>query len=94
MPIDPLRAPVHLLEVGHVAHRLSASPGFVRRLIREHKLPAIRLGGRFRIDAADLDAFLDALRKERDADTADRARGRTARRPDRQDLREVRSEVG
>jgi excisionase family DNA binding protein len=62
MPIDPLLAVPHLLEVAHVAHRLSASQGFVRRLIREKKLPAIQLGTRYRIDPADLDAFIEAQR--------------------------------
>jgi excisionase family DNA binding protein len=64
MPIDPLLAPLHLLEVNHVAHRLSASPGFVRRLIRESKLPALRLGGRWRVDQRDLQTFITALRVE------------------------------
>ena len=64
MPIDPLLvspAP-HLLEVAHVAHRLSASQEFVRRLIRDRKLAAIRLGTRWRVDPVDLQAFLDAQR--------------------------------
>lgn len=51
-----------LLEVSHVAHRLSASEEFVRRLIREKKLPAIRLGTRWRVDPRDLEAFVDAQR--------------------------------
>lgn len=68
MPIDPLlaQAPLHalarLLEVSHVAHRLSVSEEFVRRLIRDKKLAAIRLGTRWRIDPIDLKAFIDAQR--------------------------------
>ncbi len=63
LPVDPLHAPVpHLLEVSHVAHRLSASQEFVRRLIRDKKLAAIRLGTRYRIDPMDLQAFIDAQR--------------------------------
>jgi excisionase family DNA binding protein len=63
MPLDPHLAPVpRLLEVSHVAHRLSASQEYVRRLIREHKLPAIRLGTRWRVDPHDLEAFIDAQR--------------------------------
>lgn len=68
MPIDPLlvspapAAVPHLLEVAHVAHRLSASQEFVRRLIRDRKLAAIRLGTRWRVDPVDLQAFLDAQR--------------------------------
>lgn len=51
-----------LLEVAHVAHRLSVSHEFVRRLIRDRKLKAIRMGRRLRIDPADLDAFIDRQR--------------------------------
>lgn len=51
-----------LLEVAHVAHRLSASPEFVRRLIRDRKLKAIRMGRRWRVDPADLEAFIDGQR--------------------------------
>lgn len=65
-PVDPRTAPLgaipHLLEVAHVAHRLSASEEFVRRLIRDRKLAAIRLGARWRIDPVDLQAFLDQQR--------------------------------
>lgn len=62
MLIDPLVTPAKLLEVSHVAHRLSASPGFVRQLIRTHQLHAIRIGTRYRVDPADLQAFIDARR--------------------------------
>jgi excisionase family DNA binding protein len=64
MPLDPHLAPVpRLLEVSHVAHRLSASQEYVRRLIREHKLPAIRLGARWRVDPRDLEAFIESHRQ-------------------------------
>ena len=63
MPLDPLLSPLpRLLEVQHVAHRLSASQEFVRRLIREGKLEAIRLGTRWRVDPAALQAFIDQQR--------------------------------
>lgn len=66
MSFDPLLPPPpaipHLLEVAHVAHRLSASQEFVRRLIRDRKLAAIRLGTRWRIDPGDLQAFIDRQR--------------------------------
>lgn len=62
MPIDPAS---RLLEVNHVAIRLSVSQRFVWRLIREQKLAAIRLGARWRIDPDDLKEFLDAQRRER-----------------------------
>jgi excisionase family DNA binding protein len=61
---DPLLAPARLLEVNHVGHRLSVSPGFVRRLIRSHQLPAVRLGGRWRVDEHDLQAFIVTLRAQ------------------------------
>lgn len=67
MPLDPLVTPAptipHLLEVAHVAHRLSASQEYVRRLIRERKLAAIRLGTRWRVDPVDLQAFIDTQRQ-------------------------------
>jgi excisionase family DNA binding protein len=65
MPLDPLHAPLafpRLLEVSHVAHRLSVSPDHVRRLIRDKKLAVIRLGKRYRVDPVDLQAFIDAQR--------------------------------
>jgi len=72
-PIDPLHVPLvaphplHLLEVAHVAHRLSASPDFVYQLIKHRKLAAIRLGTRWRVDPLDLQAFIDAQRVPRDS---------------------------
>lgn len=72
--MDPLFPPLphvsHLLEVSHVAHRLSASQEFVRRLIRERKLAAIRLGTRWRVDPIDLQAFIDAQRVKDGEDPA------------------------
>jgi excisionase family DNA binding protein len=63
MPIDPLLLPIpRLLEVAHVAHRLGASQEYVRRLIRRRELAAIRLGARWRVEPADLQAFVDAQR--------------------------------
>jgi len=64
---DPLVVPVplaipRLLEVAHVAHRLSASPEYVRRLIRDQQLRAIRLGTRYRVDPRDLEAYIDGRR--------------------------------
>jgi excisionase family DNA binding protein len=51
-----------LLEVFHVARRLSASEEFVRREIRAGRLPAVRLGARWRVDPLDLEAYIDARR--------------------------------
>jgi excisionase family DNA binding protein len=61
-PPLPLLHPTHLLEVPHVAHRLSTGCEFVRRLIRSGQLPAIRLGVRYRVDARDLEAYIVACR--------------------------------
>lgn len=55
-------APLPLLEVAHVAHRLRISQEQVRRLIRTGKLKALRLGTRWRVDETDLDAYLKSLR--------------------------------
>ncbi len=57
-----LAATPHLLEVSHVAHRLSLSEDFVRRLLRKKKLTAIRIGKRWRVDPVDLQAFIDRHR--------------------------------
>lgn len=68
MPPDPLdlplvvAPPVHLLEVAHVAHRLSVGEDFVYQLIKDRKLTAIRLGTRWRIDPVDLQAYIDGQR--------------------------------
>jgi excisionase family DNA binding protein len=74
MPLDPVlaHAPAHvlprLLEVSAVAHRLSVSPEYVRDLIRDKKLPAIRLGRYWRVDPRDLEAFIDRQRQHAEGD--------------------------
>jgi excisionase family DNA binding protein len=60
----PLVAIPRLLEVAHVAHRLSVSVEFVRRLIRTKALPAIRFGRRWWVDPRDLEAYIDACRAQ------------------------------
>jgi excisionase family DNA binding protein len=54
--------PTRLLEVHEVAYQLKCSQETVRRLIRERKLAAIRLGTQWRVDPPDLQAFIDAQR--------------------------------
>lgn len=76
MPIDPVLPPP-LLEVSHVAHRLRYSEPFVRQLIRQRKIPAIRFGTRWRVDPVDLEAFIDAQRVASGVD--DRRREQAAR---------------
>ena len=54
---------VRLWEVHEVAFKLKSSVETVRRLIRDRKLTAIRLGARsWRVHPGDLDAFLLAQR--------------------------------
>jgi excisionase family DNA binding protein len=60
----PLTRVSHFLEVSHVAHRLSLSEDYVRELIRTRQLAAVQIGVRYRIDPADLQAFIDARRLE------------------------------
>lgn len=64
------RSSDRFLEVSHVAHRLSVSSEYVLRLIRSKKLPAIRLGKRYRIRPVDLEAFLEAQQRVSDQDEA------------------------
>lgn len=79
MLLDPLHPPPKLLEVAHVAHRLCVSQEFVRRLIRDGTLPAIRLGRRWRVEPEALQAFID--RQRRAARVEDPGRGREGPRP-------------
>ena len=77
-----------LLEVHEVAYQLKCSQETVRRFIRDGKLKAKRLGWRWRIKPADLEAFIDGLeghiaRAEAALDDALSLRGRDG-------LREVR----
>jgi excisionase family DNA binding protein len=56
---EPSHGGERLLEVSHVAHRLSVGPDYVWRLIRDGKLKAIRLGTRYRIKPAELEAWIE-----------------------------------
>lgn len=62
------RSSPRLLEVAHVAHRLSVSQEFVRRLIRSKELKAIRVGMRYRVRPEDLEAYLEAQQVRDDED--------------------------
>jgi len=53
-----------LMEVAHVAHRLSVSDEFVYRLIRAKELAVVRFGRRLRIDQRDLQAFIDNAKRD------------------------------
>ncbi len=69
MSIDPLLGqPLlqpRLLEVHEVAFYLRCSQEKVRRLIRERKLTATRVGTHWRVDPHDLKTYLDTQRQER-----------------------------
>lgn len=59
MSLDPHPPPVpRVLEVHEVAYSLKCSQETVRRLIREQKLIAFRLGAHWRVDADELKAFI------------------------------------
>ena len=48
-----------LLSAGEAAKRLGVSPATMRTIIRNGEIRALRVGGRMKIPAADLQAFLD-----------------------------------
>jgi|KBSSwiStaDraftv2_1062776.scaffolds.fasta_scaffold09316_2 DNA binding domain, excisionase family len=81
MFLDHPHAPGRLLEVAHVAHRLSVSVEFVRRLIRTKQLRAIRMGRRWRVAEADLMAWIDAQRVPQVEPIPGQHRGRDGPRP-------------
>ncbi len=63
--LDPPRDPP-LLEVAHVAHRLRFTEDHVREMFRLGELPGgILIKNRWRIERADLEAFIDARRVDR-----------------------------
>lgn len=49
----------HLLTVPEVAEALRLDPVTIRRWIRDDRLPAVRIGSRYRIKADDVAALLD-----------------------------------
>ncbi len=52
-----------LLTPAEVAERLQVTRQTVWRWLREGELPAISLGGIYRVDPADLDAFLEGRKR-------------------------------
>ena len=58
----PTPGAASLLDVRCVANRLGLSTKSVRGLILRGELPAYKVAGRIRIDAADLSAYLAAAR--------------------------------
>jgi excisionase family DNA binding protein len=49
-----------LLSVRNVAEKLSLSERTVRRLVDEHGLPVLRVGGSLRVDPAELEEWLNS----------------------------------
>jgi excisionase family DNA binding protein len=78
MESDPVLQVPRLLEVHEVAYALKSSQEFVRRLIRDGRLPAVRLGAHWRVDARDLEAYIDACRTAGRRPGDDRQQDRTA----------------
>jgi hypothetical protein len=62
--LDPPLKP-SLLEVAHVAHRLCFTHDHVREMFRLGKLPGILIENRWRMERADLDAYIDQRRVDR-----------------------------
>ena len=56
-----------LLTIDDVRSRLNVSISTVRRLIRDQKLPAYRVGGRLRFKSEEVTAYIDAQRVGRPA---------------------------
>ena len=54
----------NLLDVGQAAAYLTIKPGYVRRLVREKRIPYVKVGKYVRFDIRDLDGWLDARRVE------------------------------
>jgi len=54
--------PVTLLDTKRAAEYLAVSDHFVRRLVRERRIPFIKIGKYVRFDARDLDEYIDSSR--------------------------------
>jgi len=53
-----------LLDVEQAAQYLTTSEHFVRRLIRERRIPYVKIGRHVRLDPDDLDTYIEAGRRE------------------------------
>jgi putative molybdopterin biosynthesis protein len=58
------RSATTLYSISTVADRLDLSKDTVRRLIERGELTTIRIGSNIRIDAAELEAFLERQRRQ------------------------------
>jgi excisionase family DNA binding protein len=53
---------VEWLSIKQARHRMGVTPQLLYRLIDECQLPAYRIGNRYRLRTADVEAFIDASR--------------------------------
>ena len=53
-----------LLTIGEVADRLGVEVRHMRRLVHERRIPFIKWGHLLRFDPTDIDAWIDANRRE------------------------------
>lgn len=53
-----------LLDTAGAADYMTVTQHFVRRLVRERRIPFHKIGRLVRFDPADLDAYVDAGRRE------------------------------
>ncbi len=51
------------LTIKDIAQQLKMDEKTIRRWIKDKKLPAIELGGKYRVTRSDLNAFLEKSRK-------------------------------
>jgi excisionase family DNA binding protein len=66
-----------LIETSKAAKRLGVDVETVRRLIRQGRLGAVRIGGEYRIDPAEIEAFKARQSQERIAPRGRHARSRS-----------------
>jgi excisionase family DNA binding protein len=57
LPLGP--EPSGLVDAAWVAARLGVGVRFARRLVAEHRIPYIKLGGPVRFDRADVERFIE-----------------------------------
>lgn len=57
---EPLLSDIPLMSVKDVATKLSVTRNYVFALIKSHELPALKLGGMYRVRQEDLRFYLDS----------------------------------
>ncbi len=69
-------AAVRLVGIDAVAARLGVQVRHVRRLVFERRIPFLKWGHLLRFDPAEIERWLDTLRRPADHDHETRGRGR------------------